>query len=147
MTPDAHVVDLARETAARHGLDGDLVCAVIEQETGWNTYAIRYERSFQSRYVNPLPVSMELSPTETIARSISWGLMQVMGQVAREFGYNGDFPALCVPLTGVEIGCRVLAHKMDLAHGNVGKALALWNGGANSRYGAEVLARINHKNS
>jgi soluble lytic murein transglycosylase-like protein len=138
MQPLRDLVALARTAAVRHALDSALVCAVVEQESSWDTHAIRYESAFRVRYVAPL----NLSPTEEVARSISWGLMQVMGQVAREHGFAGKFlSSLCDPATGLEIGCDVLASKIAAAAGDVARALALWNGGANAAYAPEVLAR------
>ena len=131
---------LARDAAARHSLDPALVCAVIEQESAWDPHAMRYEPGFRLRYVAPL----RLPPSEEIARSISWGLMQVMGQVAREHEFIGKFlSALCDPTTGIEIGCRVLTAKLARSAGDVSRGLQLWNGGANSEYAAQVLARVN----
>lgn len=133
------LVALARTIAVHQGLPPSLVCAVIEQESAWNPYAMRYEPAFRTRYVAPL----RLPDTEEIARSISWGLMQVMGQVARENGYIERFlPALCDPATGIRTGCIVLGRKMATASGDVSRALGLWNGGANQDYAHEVLARI-----
>ena len=73
--------------------------------------------------------------TESRMRAFSWGLMQVMGQVAREHGFSGrSLAQLCEPATGLEIGCRVLAAKLAAAEGNVTRALLLWNGGGNRDY-------------
>lgn len=142
MTRD-ELIALARSTAERHQLYPELVCAVIEQESGWNTWAIRYEPAFYDRYILPLRSRGEIiHETESRARATSWGLMQVMGQVAREAGFANTFlSALCDPPTGLEIGCAVLDHKLAAAEGNVAKALLLWNGGGNSNYAVEVLAR------
>ena len=126
---------LARDAAMRHGIDASLVCAVIEQESNWDTNAMRYEGAFRTRYVAPLG----LPPTEEIARSISWGLMQVMGQVAREHGFAGKFlSGLCVPEGGVEVGCAVLADKIAKAGGKVGCADAAVHGTS--------LASVQHAN-
>jgi hypothetical protein len=109
---NAHLISLARTIAPQHSLDPALVCAVVEQESSWDSHAIRYEPAFRTRYVAPLG----LPPTEEIARSISWGLMQVMGQVAREHGFTGKFlSALCEPAAGLDIGCVVLASKLAVA--------------------------------
>jgi soluble lytic murein transglycosylase-like protein len=138
MLPTAEMIALAHTAACKHALDPTLVCAVVEQESGWDPYSMRYESSFCARYVAPLG----LSPTEEIARSISWGLMQVMGQVAREHGFTGKFlSALCAPESGLEIGCVILVTKMSAA-GDVARALELWNGGANPDYASEVLGRV-----
>ena len=139
MPPSPDILELARASAARHALDPALVCAVVEQESAWDAHAIRYEPGFRTRYVAPLG----LPPTEEVARSISWGLMQVMGQVAREHGFSGKFlSALCDPAAGLDIGCAVLATKLSAAGGNLARSLELWNGGANADYAPQVLARI-----
>jgi soluble lytic murein transglycosylase-like protein len=139
MPPSPDILALARASAARHALDPALVCAVVEQESAWDAHAIRYEPGFRTRYVAPLG----LPPTEEVARSISWGLMQVMGQVAREHGFSGKFlSALCDPAAGLDIGCAVLATKLSAAGGNLARSLELWNGGANADYAPQVLARI-----
>ncbi len=132
------LITLVKQIADGHQLYPELVCAIVEQESSWNPWAIRYEPAFRTRYVAPLG----LPPTEEVARATSWGLMQVMGQVACEVGFTGKFLSeLCNPAVGVEIGCLVLKHKIAAAEGNVAKALLLWNGGANPNYPDEVLAR------
>jgi hypothetical protein len=136
------LISLARAAAAAHSLDPALVCAVVEQESAWNPFAIRYEPGFLARYVAPLFTTGKISATEAYARSFSWGLMQVMGQVAREHGFGAppssssvlgaphavfargnvshnsetaSLAALCDPATGLDVGCRVLAHKFATA--------------------------------
>jgi soluble lytic murein transglycosylase-like protein len=139
MPPPADLVALARAAAARHALAPALVCAIVEQESAWDAHAIRYEPAFRSRYVAPLG----LPPTEEVARSISWGLLQVMGQVAREHGFSGKFlSALGDPAAGLDIGCTVFAAKLSAAAGDSALALDLWNGGANPDYAAQVLVRL-----
>jgi soluble lytic murein transglycosylase-like protein len=138
MPPSSELLALARVAATKHALDPTLVCAIIEQESGWEPYAVRYEPSFRSRYVAPLG----LPPTEEITRSISWGLMQVMGQVARERGFTGKFLSeLLDPAVGVEIGCTVLAAKVAGVAGDLSAALEAWNGGASPDYASQVMAR------
>lgn len=137
------IIELARHIAVAHDLEPALVCAVIEQESGWNPWAVRYEPAFLSRYVAPLYTAGKLSATEAYTRAMSWGLMQVMGQVAREFGFAADsLPELCDPATAVELGCRILAKRMARTRGDLPAALLAWNGGANPNYPVEVLARM-----
>ena len=137
--PPPDLLALARAAAEKHALDASLACAVIEQESAWDPHAMRYEPAFRARYVAPLG----LPPTEEVARSTSWGLMQVMGQVAREHGFAGKFlSALCDPAVGLDIGCAVLAANLTAAGGDVPRALQLWNGGANPAYAPQVLARL-----
>lgn len=128
---------LAAKYGAKYNIPTELVCAVIEQESGWNPWAIRFEPAFEERYVRPLG----LNPTQTVERSISWGPMQLMGQVARELGFIGNIPELCDPDTGVDWGCKKLRQCLDRAKGDEIQALLYWNGGSNAAYPAQVLAR------
>lgn len=144
MEAPATLVSLAKKVAGTFGLEGALVCAVVEQESGWNPWAMRYEPAFLNKYVAPLYTANKISASEAWARGFSWGLMQVMGQVAREAGFDGAFlSALCDPQTGLSIGCKVLAKKLngDLVKGDVRLGLLAWNGGGNPSYAAQVLAR------
>jgi len=142
------IIHLARQIAAEHDLEPALVCAVIEQESAWNPWAVRYEPAFLSRYVAPLYTSGKLSATEAYTRAMSWGLMQVMGQVAREFGFmESSLSELNDPATGIEFGCRILAARLARAKGDVPAALLAWNGGANANYPSEVLARARNYSS
>jgi soluble lytic murein transglycosylase-like protein len=165
----ADLIALARAAAESHQLDAALVCAICEQESEWNPWAIRYEPAFYLHYVAPQLAAGQISITEAEARAFSWGLMQVMGQVAREHNFgvlsstklapnpqsslppqmhspNGTVGAplaqLCDPACGIDVGCTVFAAKLLAAHGDATRALQLWNGGGNPDYAAEVLARV-----
>ena len=135
------LVQLAKATAQKHGLDPVLVCAICEQESNWDPWAIRFEPRFMVRYVQPLGLK---SPTEVTTRSISWGLMQLMGESARELGFTGGhfLSELCDPAVGLEWGCKHLIGKFKAAGGDVHKALLYWNGGGNPAYPDQVLARM-----
>ena len=143
--PSSELLTLARRAAAAQALDPALVCAVIEQESGWNPWAIRYEPAFFTKYVAPLYTNNKVSASEAYARGFSWGLMQVMGQVAREVGFDALFlSALCDPEQGLSVGCKVLRKKLDAAAGDATRALLAWNGGGNANYAALVPARRTH---
>lgn len=132
----ADLKQLAITAAQAHGLDPALVQAVCEQESNWVPWAIRYEPAFEARYVDPLG----LAPTEAFARGFSWGLMQLMGQVARELGFTGHLASLCDPETGLEWGCKLLVNKLKGVDLHTG--LQHWNGGGNPNYADQVIARM-----
>jgi soluble lytic murein transglycosylase-like protein len=145
MSAPALLVSLARKAAASNSLDPSLVCAIVEQESSWNPWAIRYEPMFFIKYVAPLYTNNKVSASEAYARGFSWGLMQVMGQVARENGYTEPFlSSLCDPADALEIGCRVLRKKFEAAAGETTRTLLAWNGGCNPAYPVQVLARRIH---
>jgi soluble lytic murein transglycosylase-like protein len=139
-TNDARVA-LARKWATKYGLDTFIVCAVIEQESSWNPWAMRYEPAFLLRYIDPMRLTDD---TEAHARATSFGLMQIMGQTAREKGFQPRFlTELCDPDTGVEMGCRKL-QECFAVHGDPETSLLAYNGGGNPDYGKQVLARVAH---
>lgn len=134
------------DVAARaHGLDPDLVAAIVEQESsGWAS-AFRYEPDFWTKYLKNHPKWKASNPREV---SASYGLMQTMMPVAVEHGYTGDPWGLFDPRVSLEFGCRVLAKLMTWANQNVTLALGGYNagkGGADGttgrKYAREVLAR------
>ncbi|HEY2353213.1 MAG TPA: lytic transglycosylase domain-containing protein [Candidatus Acidoferrum sp.] len=142
MSAPPQLVLLARKAAAAQSLDAALVCAVAEQESAWNPWALRFEPAFFAKYVAPLYTNFKVTASEAYARGFSWGLMQVMGQVAREAGFDDPFlSALCDPERSLALGCRVLRRKFDASGGDATRALLAWNGGANAEYAAQVLAR------
>lgn len=131
--------DLVKQHAQLNGVDTALACAVVEQESGWDTWAMRYEPAFFLKYVAS---QVNLSDTERQARSTSWGLFQVMGQVAREQGFKPKFlSSLCDPELGVPVGIKKLKSCLDACGGDQAKALLRWNGGGNAEYPMQVLAR------
>jgi soluble lytic murein transglycosylase-like protein len=145
MAVPSQLIVLARKAAAAQSLDPALVCAVVEQESAWNPWALRYEPLFFAKYVATLYTNNKISASEAYARGFSWGLMQVMGQVARETGFDGLFlSALCDPEEGLAVGCKVLRKKLDAMAGDTMRGLLAWNGGGNPAYPAQVLARKPH---
>lgn len=134
----AALIALARSIAPTFHLDPVLVCAVCEQESGWNPNATRYEQGFRERYID----RMGLTEIEAIQRSTSYGLMQIMGQVAIEQGFTGDLYQLLDPEIGLAWGCRYLEKKLVHCEGNVEAALLSWNGGGNQDYPGAVMARM-----
>ena len=145
MTAPSQFLAQARKAAAAQSLDPALVCAVIEQESSWYAWAMRYEPAFFAKYVAGLYTNNKITASEAYARGFSWGLMQVMGQVAREMGFDGTFlSALCDPEQNLAIGCKLLRKKLDAMGGDTTRGLLAWNGGADSAYAAQVLARRAH---
>lgn len=117
MSAPLQLMVLARKAATAQSLDAALVCAV-EQESGWNPWAMRYEPAFFAKYVAALYANYKVTASEAYARGFSWGLMQVMGQVARETGFEGPFlSALCDPEQSLALGCKVLRRNSMLMVG------------------------------
>lgn len=145
-TIDARM-QLAAKWAAKYALDPCIVAAVCEQESGWNPFAVRWEPAFFQKYIVPQGLP---NATEAHTRAMSFGLMQVMGEVARELGFEGKFlTQLCDPDTALDLGCRKLkkcfAEHDVLQSDKVAEMqwpLLAYNGGADQTYADQVLARL-----
>lgn len=120
--------------APKYFLPVELVTAIVQVESGCNRFAMRTEpaypylwdvghgvpfRTNSSIASQRIPPAQFNSPagssrmTEWLGQQTSWGLMQVMGAVAREYGFAGHFPGLCDPLQGLHYGCQHLARLRD----------------------------------
>jgi soluble lytic murein transglycosylase-like protein len=145
MSAPAQLLSLARKIAAAYSLDQALICAVVEQESAWNPWAMRYEPGFFAKYVAAPYTNNKVSASEAYARGFSWGLMQIMGQVAREHGFAEPYlSALCDPADGLDLGCKIFRKKLEAADNDVVRALQAWNGGGNAAYASQVLSRRPH---
>jgi soluble lytic murein transglycosylase-like protein len=140
MSPADYLTVLAKQKAADNGIDPALVCAICEQESGWDPWAVRFEPAFYTRYILPMK---NIRATEAYTRAMSFGLMQIMGQTARELGYADTFlTGLCHPPVALDYGCKKLTKCLTAAAGDVEKALLRYNGGSNAEYGRQVMARM-----
>lgn len=139
-----------------NGLPAGVLDAVIQQESGGVPDANRYEPKFFERYIRGVSKAdlrgvwpgNASEDTERYGRATSWGLMQVLGQVARELGYDRTFfTSLCSnPVLGVQFGARHLAAKLK-KYGNLPDALSAYNagkpiGGNRARYVQPILDRM-----
>jgi len=137
---------LAGKYAAKWAMDPVLLCALVEHESSWNPWAVRYEPAFLERYVKVttpgVPTTLELT------KAMSFGLGQIMGEVAVELGFNGRFlTELCDPDTGLDYAARKL-HRCLTIHpplkqsdGSFDYSLALlaYNGGSDKSYPKLVM--------
>lgn len=117
MNPDilAHV----QEAALAADLPISLVYGLVCQESSGNPNATRFEPMFFQRYI----IKGNFPEAEGKGRATSWGLMQIMGEVAREEGFKGDFHELLEPEVGLYWGCRHLARLKERYWAKYG-----WNG-------------------
>jgi len=114
------------ESSVRWQLPLYLLRAIVAVESAGNIYATRYEHHYRWLYNvredMPLVIRPDQEPgppgfggpgsvskwTEYISQKTSWGPMQVMGAVAREYKFRGYLAGLCSPVAGVHYGCKHL---------------------------------------
>lgn len=103
--------DKIKEVSLRHKIEPEWVAAFVQAESSANSNAVRFESGW--RYFHNIGLhSKRLKITdesEKAMQQFSWGLLQIMGSVAREWGYPDPLHTLCEPYKGLEFGCRHLA--------------------------------------
>jgi soluble lytic murein transglycosylase-like protein len=132
---------LIEEQAASFKIAPDVLAALACHESMGNPYAMRVEPNFKwipDDYAKDRPGIMSVS-TEFWGRKISWGLCQVMGQIARERGFKGWWPALCEPDLGLHYGAAHLAWCIARCKGDLRAGLRRYNGGGIKNYPDKVL--------
>lgn len=128
--------------ANRVGVDYDinpkLLAAVAQTESSGNTWAMRFEPTWLYFYFiadNAQRCGIT-KDTERAAQATSWGLMQVMGSVARELGFRGSLAQLCDPEIGLRLGVEKLAKCRAQQGGDMDCGLLAYNAGTIRRDGA-----------
>lgn len=101
------------------------VKAICMVESGFDEWAYRHEPGYRWLVGN----AETLTPTERAAQMSSFGLMQVIGAVAREAGLTGYLTKLCDPFTGLKYGMLHL-RTFYAKYGNWQDALASYNAGS-----------------
>ena len=122
---------LTQEAARQKGLPIDIVQALVVKEStcrvlAWNPepryrYLWDFKRNRPFRSLTAAELASKIPPPDFPApagvdrdaewwgQQSSWGYMQIMGAVARECGYTGQFlTGLCEPAINIEMGCRHL---------------------------------------
>lgn len=108
------LVELAQNKAKQHGVDPDLLLAIIAVESSWNPWSIRFEPKYQYFYFyNEHASQNHIDPFyEKSLQATSWGLCQVMGGVCRELGYHGMLTNVLQPDVSVQMGCLKIKELM-----------------------------------
>lgn len=101
---------MIRNTADSLGLCGDLAVAIAQTESSLCPHATRFEPGWKYFYkIEAFASYNHITPdTERVQQAHSWGLMQIMGSVARELKYSEPLVKLCDPYAGAEMGCKKL---------------------------------------
>lgn len=101
---------LVLQSATRHGVDPNLIFAVMRQESGFHSRAVSYKGAS--------------------------GLMQLMPATARRFGVTNIFD----PAQNIEAGTKYMRFLLDMFDGDVQLALAGYNAGEHAvvRHGYQI---------
>lgn len=119
------------KASEKWGLDYKVVAAVVMQESAGKACATRYEDHYRwtfdlEKYAKLNSITKE---TEEIQQKTSWGLMQIMGGVARELGFTGDLVRLCEPKLNLRYGIKKIKQLIK-KHDDFSDAIASYNAGS-----------------
>lgn len=132
------LLTLIKSAAARRSLPWELVYAICQVESRLNPTATRHEPHYRWLVGD----NESMSPTERHDQMTSWGLMQVMGAVARELGHTGPLSDLLDPPTGLFYGClhlRRFRAKYDIWP----DVIASYNAGSPRRVAGQIGPYVN----
>lgn len=112
-------------------IDPMLVLAIAEVESAGDPLAVRFEPGWRYHYnVEEFAKLCRISKdTEHTLQACSFGLMQVMGTVARELGHEGSLLQLTDAKLGAKYGCMKLAKLFKILK-SVDDVIAAYNGGS-----------------
>ena len=101
---------MAETQAIVQGVDPSLLKAIIAVESNWDPRVSRFEPNWKYLYyarenAERLGITVE---TEKVLQSMSIGLMQIMGGVARELGFKGNLSELFKPEINLDYGIKKL---------------------------------------
>lgn len=101
---------LCHEVAEKFQIDGYLFEAICSVESGFSNSAIRYEAGYKwTWYPRELASRQGITEiTEETLQKISYGICQVMGAVAREFGFTAPLTSLMDPELCLIYGAKLL---------------------------------------
>lgn len=129
---DAKIRDMAVAAAQEAGLDPALVLGIVSVESGGQPCAARYEPLYRWTLPQAERPGGCSHDTELVLQRTSWGLMQLMGALARELGFEGWLPELTDEALNLKLGCRHLVNltrRFGERHGPEG-VIAAYNAGS-----------------
>ena len=125
--------------AGKYKLDPYLIAAFCKVESNYNTWAMKYEDHYRWLVDSPDPKSIEYHGQRT-----SWGLMQIMGAVARERGFKERyFSQICEASIGIDLGCRHLVWLRDKKGYKGDDMIAAYNAGSPRRTMSDGKTYVN----
>jgi soluble lytic murein transglycosylase-like protein len=121
---------LVQQVALQYGLPIDLLTAQIQIESGGDPNAFRYEHDFFTRYIvgNADAKAAKFGPLA----ACSYGMLQILLEVAYELGFDGRPEDLFEPRVGLAWGSKKMKALWDASGGGGSTyrvALAAYNGG------------------
>lgn len=122
---------LIQKLATEFEIPATLIAAIVSVESSGKACATRYEPHYRwTTNIDVFAARNRITPeTELVHQKTSWGLMQVMGAVAREQGFKGHLTELCKPSKGLRVGCSKLKALLN-KYESIEDAVSAYNQGS-----------------
>jgi soluble lytic murein transglycosylase-like protein len=132
--------DLILQTSNTYNLDYELLKAQIQVESNFDHLAFRHEPSFFEHYLknNDKALSKQYGPIG----ACSFGLMQILLEVAMELGFRDRPEKLFIPQIGLAFGALKMQSLLKWAHNDYDKALSAYNSGMGSPLNVTYINKV-----
>ena len=133
MTKD-DVKSIAVKIADELNIQHEWVLAICRAESAFDHLAVRFEPGWKYEFkIAEFATLLNISyATERNLQMCSWGPMQIMGTVAREFGFKESILKLTEPELGIRYGCLKLKSLIN-KYGYSDNAISSYNAGSPTR--------------
>jgi hypothetical protein len=134
------------QLASLFKFDPELIAAFVEVETSGLSFRVRHEPSWHY-FVTPekfAPMMGITLDTEKVLQSCSWGLMQIMGSVARERGFYSDLPRLTDNYLGIYYGCCQLNYLRTKFNYSRDELISAYNAGHPTKSNQSYVDKVNY---
>lgn len=148
-------LDKLIRTADEFDVDHRVMDAIIQVESSWMLWAVRFEPDFRhvktpEKYAKENNITVD---TEIMNQMMSWGLGQLMGGTARDLGFEQPLPLLLDPYWNINLCCK-LFQKICRRYDVLTDRIAAYNSGSpvtlasgkykNQKYVDKVLEALGH---
>lgn len=109
------VITIIDKYTKQFNLNYSHVCGIVKTESNFDPFAYRYETNYSYLFkVSTFAQKLNITEnSEKILQKSSYGLMQIMGAVARERGFEGQLLQLVDPDINIYYGCKHLKWYSD----------------------------------
>lgn len=141
---DLEIFNKVKFFADNYEIDPYIVAGIIDVESSWNPLAIRVEPEWKyylsiGRFAKINNITFE---TEKTLQRCSHGLMQIMGSVLREIGYQGNLTGMYDVELNLHYGCKKLKMFMDKYENETRKYLSAYNAGHYTQTNAYYVNKV-----
>lgn len=130
----ATIIALVKQECEFRQLETQLICSIIELESSFDTFAMRYEPEAMRVFAveESAKINGIAEVTERVAQKFSLGLGQVLGSTLRWLGFRDLLTSQCDPATGIHWCCEAF-EKLGHPYMALDEKIAAYNAGSVQR--------------